>query len=88
MLAFNEARRVPKFGSPGTRKLSKLLMSNISRFTKIVCVQMFQGVFSIFVCPGAPKVFLSPKIKIIGFGAQGHVQESRNHRNEGLGVLP
>ena len=27
-------------------------------------------------------VLVSPKIKIIGFGAQGHVRKSRNHRNE------
>ena len=27
---------------------------------------------------------MSPKTKINGFGAQGHVQKSRNHRNEGL----
>ena len=26
----------------------------------------------------------SPKINIIGFGAQGHVKKSRNHRNEGV----
>ena len=26
----------------------------------------------------------SPKIKINGVGAQGHVPKSRNHRNEGL----
>ena len=29
-------------------------------------------------------VLVSPKIKIIGSGAQGHVQKSRNHENEGF----
>ena len=29
-----------------------------------------------------------PKIKIIGSGAQGHVQNSRNHRNKGLEGSP
>ena len=33
-------------------------------------------------------VLVSPKIKLIDFGAQGHVPKPRNHRNEGLGVLP
>ena len=27
---------------------------------------------------------MSPTIKIVGFGAQGHVQKSRNHRNDGF----
>ena len=27
---------------------------------------------------------MSPEIKNIGFGAQGHFPKSRNHRNEGL----
>ena len=27
---------------------------------------------------------MSPKIINIGFGAQGHVRKSRNHRNEGF----
>ena len=33
-------------------------------------------------------VLVSPKMKIVGFGARGHVQKSRNHRNEGFEVLP
>ena len=27
---------------------------------------------------------MSPKINTIGFGAHGHVQKSRNHRNDGF----
>ena len=27
---------------------------------------------------------MSPKINNIGFGAHGHIQKSRNHRNEGF----
>ena len=30
----------------------------------------------------------SPKTNNIGFGARGHVQKSRNHRNEGFKVPP
>ena len=30
----------------------------------------------------------SPKINDIGLGAQGHVQKSRNHRNEGVEGSP
>ena len=30
---------------------------------------------------------MSPKIKIIGFGARGRVRKSRNHRNEGFDIL-
>ena len=33
-------------------------------------------------------ILVSPKIKTIGFGARGHVQKSRNHRNDGFFVLP
>ena len=33
-------------------------------------------------------VLVSPEIKIIGFGAQGHVQKLPNHRNEGFWFLP
>ena len=29
-------------------------------------------------------VLASPKIDNIGFGAHGHIQKSRNHRNEGV----
>ena len=31
---------------------------------------------------------MSPKIDNIGFGAQGHVPKSRNHRNEGFEGSP
>ena len=31
---------------------------------------------------------MSPKIKNIGLGAQGHVQKSRKHRNEGFEGFP
>ena len=31
---------------------------------------------------------MSPKIKIIGFGAQGQVPKSRNHKNEGFEGSP
>ena len=30
------------------------------------------------------RILVSPKIKINRFGAQGHVQKSRNHENEGF----
>ena len=33
-------------------------------------------------------VLASLKITNIGFGAQGHVQKCRNHRNEGFEGLP
>ena len=33
-------------------------------------------------------VLVSPKIKINGFGAQGHARKCRNHRNEGLEGSP
>ena len=29
-------------------------------------------------------ILVSPKINNIGFGAQGHVRKSRNHRSEGV----
>ena len=31
---------------------------------------------------------MSPEIKIIGFGSHGHVQESRNHTNDGFSLSP
>ena len=47
---------------------------------KNVFSNMNKGVF--WICLS---ILASPKIKIIGFEAQGHVQKSRNHRNEGFG---
>ena len=54
-----------------------------------------QRVINIFF-ENAPGIFLDfflgalepPKINIIGFEARGHVQKSRNHRNEGFEGFP
>ena len=57
-------------------------VSNILRFVKLICFKMFQGFFLIcFRCPGGSKD------KIVGFGARGHAQKSRNHGNEEFWVL-
>ena len=37
--------------------------------------------FLLDFCSG---VLVSPKINHVGFGAQGHVRKSGNHRNEGV----
>ena len=34
------------------------------------------------------EILVSPKIDNIGFGAQGHVQKSRNHEHEGFEGFP
>ena len=68
---------------PSFRKLSNKWSSKSLIFIKRMLLRMFQGCFLILL-----SILLSPKIKIVGFGAWGHVQKSRNHRNEGFWVLP
>ena len=58
-------------------------MFNILIFIKIICFKHVWG-FSWFVLG----VLVSPKKEIVGFGARGHVQKSRNHINQCVEVLP
>ena len=61
------------------RKMSAFWVSNILRFTNIICLQISRDFRYLWV---------PPKIKIFDFGGCGRVQKSRNHRNEGFLFLP
>ena len=66
----------------GTRfsKIFIFVMFNMPRFVKIIFLKM-RGDFSLncFRCPGVPK---DKNICFFFGGGSGHVQKSRNHRNE------
>ena len=58
---------------------------NISDFRNFEIETIFfkNGIFLRF-----EGVLVSPKIDNIGFGARGHVQKSRNHKDEEFAALP
>ena len=70
------------FRCPSFRKLSKISVSKILRFAKMVCFKMFQEFFLIF-----ESMLVSPNMKIVGFGSRLHVPKSRNHRHDEFWVL-
>ena len=60
---------------------TKFLSFKRLRFIRIIFIKCAGDVL------GFVGVLRSQKINHIGFGSQGHVQKSRNHRNEGFRVL-
>ena len=64
---------------PPSRKLSRFLIPVILRFTKLLFVLISQGFLLIL------GILVFQKINNIGFGAQGHVQKSRNRKMRSFG---
>ena len=69
--------RHPPFPKSSTRLSFKVLrfVKNVFRQTWF-CIRL--GIFGV----------VSPRIQMVGVGAQGQVQKSRNHRNEEFEALP